>query len=283
MLRITDITSLLPVYDYQMRLQVPYFIQTDFENWQESFENDVDGEGRPLFRKLYGKAAYDGDTLIGFIQHGNTAFGFDDSGEISKDVSYSVIRSLYFDKGREDAGKLLLEAAMNEFDTAGQVYAFFHYFGMSCFARHGKLFEKFDWIKELLHQYGFVIEHENVYYSVDVRDGVCSEVELIVHDLTAGDQQIFDFFLDGKQVGGCEVHYLPARETVFLRWIYVNGEVQNQGIGSKCMTALKGYLHEKGMVRLDTDTALDNPRAQHYYEKNGFTREGITRSYYLIK
>jgi RimJ/RimL family protein N-acetyltransferase len=283
MMRITNITNLLPVYAYQMGLQVPYFIQTDFENWKESFEHDVDGEGRLLFRQLHGKAAYDGDTLIGFIQYGNTAFGFDDCGEISQEVSYSVIRSLYFDKGREDAGKLLLEAALSEFKAAGQVYAFFHYFGMSCFARHGKLFERFDWIKELLHRYGFVVEHENVYYSTEVRDVAGSEVELMAHDRTAGHQQMFDFFLDGKQVGGCEVHDLPTEGTVFLRWIYVNGEIQNQGVGSKCMAALKGYLYEKGMTRLDTDTALGNLIAQRYYEKNGFTREGITRSYYWIK
>jgi RimJ/RimL family protein N-acetyltransferase len=70
---------------------------------------------------------------------------------------------------------------------------------------------------------------------------------------------------------------------VFLRWIYVNDEVQNRGVGSQAMAALKNWLISKGMTRLDTDTALDNCRAQHYYEKNGFTREGITRSYYTQK
>jgi ribosomal protein S18 acetylase RimI-like enzyme len=46
------------------------------------------------------------------------------------------------------------------------------------------------------------------------------------------------------------------------------------------MGALKQFLYGKGIVRFDTDTALDNHTAQRYYEKNGFTREGITRSYY---
>ena len=41
------------------------------------------------------------------------------------------------------------------------------------------------------------------------------------------------------------------------------------------------WLYDKGITRLDTDTALDNHRAQRYYEKNGFVREGITRSYFL--
>ena len=32
----------------------------------------------------------------------------------------------------------------------------------------------------------------------------------------------------------------------------------------------------------DTDTALDNLRAQHYYEKNGFARLAVTRSFYRL-
>lgn len=55
----------------------------------------------------------------------------------------------------------------------------------------------------------------------------------------------------------------------------------NKGIGSKCMNALKCYLYNKGITRLDTDTALSNNLAQHFYQKNGFVNEGITKSYYL--
>lgn len=281
MSKVTDITNLNQVYEYQMGLSAPNFFPVDFESWRTSFEQDVDGEGRRLFRKLWAKAAYAGDTLVGFIQYGHTAFGFDDCGEISGDVHYPVIRALYFDEGREDAGRLLLQAAMEEFAEAHKVYAFFHYFGMSCFARHGKLHERFGWIQNLLSECGFVIEHENVYYSAALRDAVDSDVELVAHGLSKGSQQIFDFLVDHQQIGGCEVHYLKS--TAYLRWIYVNDAVQNQGVGTKCMNALKKWLREQDITRLDTDTALDNRRAQRYYEKNGFAREGITRSFYLNK
>ena len=282
-MKMIDMTDLRRVYDYQMKLAVPYFVPVDFECWKESFENDADGEGRTLFKTLQCKAACEGERIVGFVQYGRTAFGFDECGEISSAVSYPVIRALYFDEGREDAGEALLRAAMEALGEDERIYAFFHYFGMTCFARHGKLFESFGWIKELLHRHGFVIEHENVYYSATVLDRAGSAVELKVHDLTAGNQQMFDFFLDGKHIGGCEVQYLPTKGDVFLRWIYVNDEVQNRGVGSQAMAALKNWLISKGMTRLDTDTALDNSRAQHYYEKNGFTREGITRSYYTQK
>lgn len=52
------------------------------------------------------------------------------------------------------------------------------------------------------------------------------------------------------------------------------------GIGSKCMAGLKAYLFSRGITGFDTDTARTNIAAQHFYEKNGFVNEGITRSYY---
>ena len=62
--------------------------------------------------------------------------------EISFDISYNIIRNLYFDCDRADAGEKLLKEALDAFGTSEKVYAFFHYFGMTCFARHGKLCEK---------------------------------------------------------------------------------------------------------------------------------------------
>lgn len=282
MLRITDVVHLEPIYDYQIHLQTPYFFSADYESWKASYEHDADGEGRPLFKQLYGKAAYDGDALVGFIQYGNTALGFDELGDISLDVSYPVIRSLYFDQGQEEAGCLLLQEAMHEFEAEPKIYAFFHYFGMSCFARHGKLFERYGWIQDLLYRFGFVIEHENVYYSAKVQAGAGGDVQLIAHARTKGDQQTFDLLLNQQQIGGCELHYPDAEGNAFLRWIYVNKALQDQGIGSQCMAALKAWLQAKGITRLDTDTALENHRAQRYYEKNGFIKKGITRSYFRV-
>lgn len=168
---------------------------------------------------------------------------------------------------------------MKSFKDEERVYAFFHYFGMSCFARHGKLFENNVHIDALLRENGFEVEHENVYYSSVLSDCEKSEVVIVANDLTKGNQQYIDFRIDGTQVGGCEVHYLDD-STVYLRWIYVNDDIAGKGIGTKCMNALKLYLYEKGAKRFDTDTALNNTVAQHYYEKNNFCREGVTRSYY---
>ena len=279
MLKITDVKTLEDIYKFQQSFETPYFFSVDFETWKKSFTDDIDGEGRVLFKELDVKAVYDEDVLLGFVQYGKTAFGFDENGEISNEISYPVIRNLYFKSDRADAGELLLKEAMKTLGAEEKIYAFFHYFGMTCFARHGKLFENHAHLDALLEDNGFEVEHENVYYSSVLSESENSEVVLTAGDLTKGSHQYIDFKIDGNQVGGCEVHYL-SNTTAYLRWIYVNGDIVGKGIGTKCMAALKSFLFEKGVVRFDTDTAVDNKVAQHYYEKTGFVREGITRSYY---
>ncbi len=279
MLKITDTYNLKDIYDFQLSFKTPYFFDVSFDTWKKSFEDDIDGEGRKLFKELYVKAVYDNDKLVGFVQYGKTTFGFADNGEISSDISYPIIRNLYFKEDRAGAGELLLKEAMQNLGKAERVYAFFHYFGMTCFARHGKLFESHAHIDSLLKENGFEVEHENVYYSSVLSDSKNFEVTITANGVTKGNQQYIDFKIDGNQVGGCEVHYLSAT-TAYLRWIYVNGDIVGKGIGTKCMEALKSFLYEKGITRFDTDTALDNTVAQHYYEKNDFIREGVTRSYF---
>lgn len=279
MLKITDTYNLNDIYNFQLSFQAPYFFNVSFESWKKSFENDIDGEGRALFKNLTVKAIYDNDELLGFIQYGKTAFGFDDNGEISIEISYPVIRNLYFIKEKAEMGNMLLNEAVQAFSSEKQVYAFFHYFGMSCFARHGKLFEKHAHIEALLKENGFKIEHENVYYSSTIKGNESSEIVIIANNLTKGDQQYIDFKIDDNNVGDCEVHYLDE-STAYLRWIYINSDITGKGIGTKCMNALKHFLYKKGIKGFDTDTAINNTVAQHYYEKNNFIREGITRSYY---
>lgn len=279
MLKISNTIDLRDIYKFQLSFETPYFFSVSYEDWKASFTDDIDGEGRVLFKELSVKAVYDNGELIGFIQYGKTTFGFDDSGEISSNVSYHVIRNLYFAKNRADAGKLLLKEAIDNLGTDKKIYAFFHYFGMSCFARHGKLFEYNAHIETLLKDNGFEIEHENVYYSSTLKGDEYSEVILASQNKTLGNQQYIDFKIDDIHVGGCEVHYINEN-VAYLRWIYVNADIVGKGIGTKCMDALKRYLYKKGITRLDTDTALNNNIAQHFYEKNSFIRKGITRSYY---
>lgn len=270
------------IYHCMMKMPFPYRYETDYNTWESSWLYDVDGNGRTLFSRLETIVAYADGEPAGFIQYGKTAFGFDSSGELSDAVSYPVIRNFYFYEGQKEAGIRLLNQAVNALSgiPAGRIYAFFHYFGMSCYARHGKLFEKYTNIHGLLLENGFAVEHENVFYSSTITGGNSAEVKLNWHGKTLGNQQYCDFILGGSVVGGCELHFLAQDNTAYLRWIFINDTMRGKGIGSKCMDALKAYLFSKGITRLDTDTARTNQTAQYFYEKNSFANEGITRSYY---
>ena len=269
------------IYDYMMKLTFPYKYEVEYHIWEKSYLYDVDGEGRVLFSDLTTIGAYFGSELIGFIQYGKTAFGFDNNGEVSDKIFYSVIRNFYFDESQKEAGmKLLNEAVKALSNTADRIYAFFHYFGMSCYARHGKLFEGFGHIHNILEQNGFTIEHENVFYSSTLSSVEPTAISLKWHEKTKGRQQYCDFILEKDIVGGCEIHILEQEGIAYLRWIYINENICWKGIGSESMSALKYDLFNRGIIKFDTDTALTNKAAQHFYEKNNFVKEGITRSYY---
>lgn len=224
--------------------------------------------------------AYLGGKLAGFVQYGETAIGFADNGEITDDVSYPVIRNLYFAKGQEEIGGGLLDRALTAL-SGDRIYAFFHYFGMSCYARHGKLFGEFGHIHDLLLKKGFVTEHENVFYSSRLNAPVLSAVCINWHEPTAGRQQYCDFVLGGEIVGGGEVHFLERADIAYLRWIFVDERLRGKGVGTKCISALMNDLYQNGVRKFDTDTAVTNTVAQRFYEKNGFAGRGITRSYYM--
>lgn len=277
---VREIDNTLELYHYFKQIAAPYYFPVSYEEWEKSFFHDIDNLGKKLFSELYTQGAYEDGVLVGFVQYGLSSFGFDEHGEISEDVSYQIIRNLYYDRNHPDAGKALLEEAVHHFDSQERIYAFFHYFGMSCYARHGKLFERYDYIKDLLEKQGFVIEHENVYYSMDEISCNEKEIEVKWSEPTLGSTRCAEFLLNHEWIGECEVHFISAERIAYLRWIYIDEKKQNQKLGSRSMKALLYDISNAGYKKLDTDTAMTNEIAQHYYEKNGFKREGVTRSFF---
>lgn len=61
---------------------------------------------------------------------------------------------------------------------------------------------------------------------------------------------------------------------------FCNKGAGNENRDKKSSGYKRNYLFSNGITRFDTDTALTNKAAQHFYEKNVFVNEGITRSYY---
>lgn len=69
-MEISDVNNLIQIYKYQMSFHSPQFIFSNFEEWKKSFIEDIDGEGRTLFKELFVKAIYEDTSLVGFIQYG---------------------------------------------------------------------------------------------------------------------------------------------------------------------------------------------------------------------
>lgn len=267
----------------------PYVFPMSENIWNDSYTSDVDSDGRKLFDDLTLQYSCVGipqrgtsdRPFNGLILFGKTAFGFDGSGEISDTVHYNVIRDICFDPRSPEVGQKLLDAALSAFPKDERVYAYFHYFGMSACARHGKLHESQSHIAKLLLDNGFIVEHENVYYSRRLNE-TAPDTGITLHwkDPSPGGCREFAANLDDQEVCWGQVHFLPQGNIAYLRWIFTDGNRQHQGIGTRVMEQLFAELYSMGIRRFDTDTALDNLPAQHYYEKTGFRNEGITRSYY---
>ena len=259
----------------------PYPFPTDLGTWKDSWENDTDADGRTLFTDLHTDLMRDSaGAITGLIHYGRTAFGFDEAGEISRDVHHNVIRELCFDDPK--AGEQLLRSALSRFPAGERVHAFFHYFGMSACARHGKLPETAAQVHGLLLSQGLEMEHENVYYSRTLtrQDLTAASLGIQWKEPSPGHCREFSAADDTGEVCWGQVHFLPQGDIAYLRWIYVEEARQHRGVGSRVMEALFAELWARGIRRFDTDTARDNTAAQRFYEKMGFQNRGITRSYY---
>ena len=62
--------------------------------------------------------------------------------------------------------------------------------------------------------------------------------------------------------------------------VAVDTEVQHQGIGSKIMSTLDGYLFERGIKTIEVPTQTANTDAVRWYEKNGFVVQSKTPIYH---
>ncbi len=278
------ITDHKEIYNYfsEIRNVVPYWFDVDYSLWLESYQNDTDYDGDKMFGELISYAACDENEIVGFVQFGISNFTYNENGDKDFSERCGVIRNLYFDR-EQDCGERLISIAEEYFSAKGilKKSAFFHALGMTCYAGHGKLFCGLLHIEAELFKFGYVKEHENVYYKRLLTEGdVASDKALVSYgEVNPKGLQEFTITADGKMVGAGALVYLPQGEICYLKWIYVYDTEQGKGYASATLQTIFSELYSKGIRRLDTDTADCNLIAQGLYEKVGFTDIGRTRSY----
>lgn len=274
------------LYDYWriIKRDIPFKYQVSYDEWYKSMFEDIDGHGDRLFQQIETDIVFIGDQIKGFIQYGIPNFEFNSKGK-SYEVKIGIIRNLHYEEKDEQIGQRLLENALKFFSNynINHQHAFYHYFGMSCNGRHGKLHDSCLYIENLLKKYDFMIEHENVYYSKDLmvkRDDYIDEaITFVYQSMTKGNQHYISFYKDDVEIGGAEVHAIANCNICYLRLIYIKNDFNHQGLGTRCLRKLCYDLKIKGYTQLDTDTAINNVNAQKFYQKLGFDHKGITRSY----
>jgi len=281
--------DLVPLYSYwtQLGSKIPYFFPVTLEKWRDClFEDTLEGEFKFASQVVF--LAIEKDEIAGFIQWIQPAFAWDKNGNQYPNPQIGIIRHFYFDEGIESAADGLfgkIEPYLNPFQNK---HAFYHIFGMSCNAHHGKLHESSPHVEQFLLRNGYEIEHENLYYVLNLSHSVSTEQNRVLlaevpnRDSTIQGYEIMD---RDKEIGGIHIRYLEAltggaaKEVVYLTWIIIHNEFRRQGWASKALRSLADKLGNRGYKVLHTDTAHDNLGAQRLYESLGFKCKGRTRSY----
>lgn len=291
-MRIIDINkdNVMILFKYWKELgkSIPYFYETTYEAFVSSIFFDKFNNLETL-KVNFVKAALDGDRVVGFIQYGIPSFHYTETGELLNDPDIGVIRNLYFDREQSDMGNKLIDTALEYFkiNDYDNLYAFYHAMGMSCNGNHGKLHEDFSYIAKLLFAKDFQIEHENVYYTIDMKEKNLNQkfsFTMKVFDQADGLQRLD--LMDGEEtLGNAQIKYLnnytgiTDEDKVYLVWIGIKQTRKRMGIGSNFIEQIMNYCLAKGYRYMHTDTALNNIDAQKFYERNEFINHGITRSY----
>jgi ribosomal protein S18 acetylase RimI-like enzyme len=278
-----------PLFLFWKRLaeKVPYFFSVSPEKWRECLLEDQLGKEKMfLFQEIL--IAIENGQIVGFSQFGQPAFAWDTNGQKYNSPQIGVLRHFYFDEGRSDAANLLYadsEIYLNQFLNQ---HAFYHIFGMSCNAHHGKLHQSLAHIDRFLCDRGYQAEHENVYYTLELNEGEPipgQELQLVpAASLEPGIQE-YEIFLLNHPIGTIQVRYLDrltggyTTDIAYLVWIEVTSTLRLQGRGTKSMQLLISYLRSQNYHYLHLDTAGTNQAAQRFYERLGFQNRGKTRSY----
>lgn len=267
--------------------KVPYFFSVSPEKWRECLLEDKLGNEKMFrFQEIF--IAVDKGEIVGFSQFGQPAFAWDKNGQKYNNPQIGVLRHFYFDEGRVDAANLLYaksEMYLNQFTNQ---HAFYHIFGMSCNAHHGKLHQSLTHIDRFLCDRGYQREHENVYYSLELNEGEPIHEEhfqLIPAVSLEPSIQDYEICLLNRTIGRIQVRYLDrltggfTTDIAYLMWIEMNSPFRRQGWGTKSVQLLVSRLQAQNYLHLHLDTARANQAAGRFYERLGFRNRGITKSY----
>ncbi len=277
----------LYAYWRAMGENIPYFFPISPERWGICLlEDKLDGE--LIFDRLETYVAKDKGQVVGFAQFGHPRFSWDAGGQKHADPPIGNIRHFTFDAGRYDVAEALYARAQNFLLHFSHRHAFYHIYGMSCNAHHGKLHLSLEHVDAFIRAQGFQVEHENVTYRLALDDAALpqdGDITLIPQQRDFYGPHTYTIFLHATPVGILKVRYMDlmngeaAKDAVYLMLIAIDPGSRGNGCGTRALKVLCKLLRDKGYTHLFLDTAQTNAVAQRFYERFGFSHQGHSRSY----
>ena len=272
------------LYEYFVKIShnIPFYYSVNFDLWYKCMLKDCSEDGILLFKELETYVFYEKNVIKGFIQFGISNFTFEENGKKDYGNQYGIIRNLHFCIDSLNPEEML-DLAIQYFSEKEikKIHAFFHYFGMSCYARNGKLHESNFHIENLLNKYSFRIEHENIVFSRNLENVEFKYYFDIYYKMKQiGDNKHFiEFLLNDVLIGFCEI-VLLQNNICYLLYFTIIDKFRNKGFGKKCINNVCFILKKKNIAKIDVDTIDKNVIAQKFYLKNGFIKKGNIRSYF---
>ena len=108
---------------------------------------------------------------------------------------------------------------------------------------------------------------------------ILEDMRALPPNTEAEDKYYVGFFDKGKLIAVLDlVDGYPEKQTAWIGFFMTDRSVQNQGVGSGIIETLCGRLAEFGFFRVRLCRVRENPQAARFWQKNGFTDTGYSRS-----
>lgn len=98
-------------------------------------------------------------------------------------------------------------------------------------------------------------------------------------------KHLFIFEWEGERVGMFKLVRMGWRtdHVAYLGGVAIRPDLAGQGLGEKMLLEILDIAREMSLRRVELSTATFNERAIRLYEKMGFEREGVLRSFCHLK